>query len=664
MLNFSYIYTLNNFNKQTMKKIYISICALSISVSAIAQSSLDAFTVSKGKKSNKLILMNAEKSAPFWSEDFANGIPTTWTNSTAPWVYRGASTSPNNTVGGQGAYSGINNSPASNSPIASATAANGFIIFDSDFYDNNGTAGAFGTGMYPTPHNGDLRTDMIDMSSYADVMLTFNSYYRTFAGQAFVDFYVAGVFVERVQVHANIAVNDATFMDEIALVRVPFSVVGNSDVQMSFVFEGSTNSNNGFTGYYFWQIDDLTLAETPANIIEVEDVVVGGFWMDYANYSGLGFNGIVGLDYTVTPTSQLANHPYVIEGVLRNSGASDQASILRYEAFGAGTYSGASASTSVLAFSPTNTIDSVVVTTTPSLSPAIGGYELAIWGESDSSGVITTVSDTTYKMIEISEYIYAKDLGEANSNNSWILGGPGDQWHFTTRFEMYADEALSALRVYITDESVIGSEVKAILYELDTNVAAASGGVVLLDESDNYTITSNDLGSWVDIPFVSPINLFNGYAYEFGIAGFQHPTDSVYIGTTDNSLYNGEHSLFDEFGLNPNDPADLGTPKWYYLTRAPMVRMNFDPSFIAGVSDVKQNVFNTFPNPTNGIFTIELEANKKYDVTVNNAIGQTVISTTTRGMNTTIDLSKFGKGVYTVELKNNNSSYVEKLIVE
>ena len=631
-----------------MKKIYITICALAISVSAIAQSSFDALTLAKGKKSNKSILMNAEKSTPFWSEDFANGIPTTWTNSTAPWVYRGTSTSPNNTVGGQGAYSGINNSPASNSPIASATASNGFIIFDSDFYDNNGTPGAFGTGMYPTPHNGDLRTDMIDMSSYADVMLTFNSYYRTFAGQAFVDFYVAGVFVERVQVHANIAVNDATFMDEIALVRVPFSVVGNSDVQMSFVFEGSTNSNNGFTGYYFWQIDDLTLAETPANIIEVEDVVVGGFWMDYANYSGLGFNGIVGLDYTVTPTSQLANHPYVIEGVLRNSGASDQASILRYEAFGTGAYSGASASTSVLAFSPTNTIDSVVVTTTPSLSPAIGGYGIAIWGESDSSGVITTVSDTTYKMIEISEYIYAKDLGEANSNNSWILGGPGDQWHFTTRFEMYADEALSALRVYITDESVIGSEVKAILYELDTNVAAASGGVVFLDESDNYTITSNDLGSWVDIPFVSPINLFNGYAYEFGIAGFQHPTDSVYIGTTDNSLYNGEHSLFDEFGLNPNDPADLGTPTWYYLTRAPMVRMNFDPSLIAAVSDVKQTVFNTFPNPTNGIFTIELEANKKYDVTVNNAIGQTVILTTIRGMNTTIDLSNFGKGVYTV----------------
>ena len=48
--------------------------------------------------------------------------------------------------------------------------------------------------MYPCPHVGDLRTDMIDMSSYSDVTLKMNSYYRTFAGQAFVDFYVNGNF--------------------------------------------------------------------------------------------------------------------------------------------------------------------------------------------------------------------------------------------------------------------------------------------------------------------------------------------------------------------------------------------------------------------------------------------------------------------------------------
>ena len=96
-------------------------------------------------------------------------------------------------MGSRGAYSGINNNPSTNDPIASATVSNGFIIFDSDYYDNGGTPGAFGSGMYPCPHVGELKTDMIDLSAYADVTLKFNSYYRTFAGQVFVDFYINGM---------------------------------------------------------------------------------------------------------------------------------------------------------------------------------------------------------------------------------------------------------------------------------------------------------------------------------------------------------------------------------------------------------------------------------------------------------------------------------------
>ena len=237
---------------------------------------------------------------------------------------------------------------------------------------------------------------------------------------------------------------------------------------------------------------------------------------------------------------------------------------------------------------------------------------------------------------------------------------PDDQNHITTRFEMYANEQLTAARVFISDVSVAGGIVKAVIYELDTTASAP----IPLTESAPYILTPQDIGSWIDIPFLTPVTLFDGYAYEFGIAGYQHPTDSVYIGLSGTSLYNGEHSLFDEMGLNPNSNGTPGTPTWYYVTSTPMVRMNFDPGSVTAITDVKQTVFNTFPNPTNGIFTIELEANKKYDVTVNNILGQIVISTTTNGMNTTIDLSNFGKGVYAVELKNSNSAYVEKVIVE
>ena len=656
-----------------MKKIYISIFAISLTISAFAQIDSQGLTVENIKKAKTNLELNSNKFTastllPIWSEDFANGIPTTWENSTVPWVYRGTSTSPNNQVGGQGAYSGISNSPSTNNPISSPTASNGFLIFDSDYYDNNGVAGAFGTGSYPTPHNGELLTDMIDLSSYSDVTLKMNSYFRTYAGQAFIDFYVSGVFQERLQVHTNLAVNESSSIDEVILSRIPFSVVGNSDVQMSFVFEGSTNSNNGFSGYYFWQMDDLELIETPLNMIEIEDVVVGGFWLDYSNYTGSGLNTIIGLDYTVTPTSQLANHPYVIEGVLRNSGANDQLSTLKYEVYGAaGSYLGASIPTNVNANSATNTMDSMVVAANPPLSPVVGAYGVSIWAESDSSGVITNTSDTVIKGIEISDYIYAKDNGtdiNGDPAGNWIVGGPEDQWHFTTRFEMYADEQLTSLRVYISDESVAGAEIKAVVYELDTTISNADGGVILLNESDNYTITTQDLGAWVDILFDSPVDLYNGYAYEVGIAGFVHPTDSAFIGTSGLSMYNGEHSVFDEFGLNPNDAANQGVPTWYYLTRTPMVRMNFDPSSVSAVSDVKQTIFNTYPNPTNGIFIIELGEVAKYDVRVNNVLGQTVLSTVTNGINTTIDLSAFDKGIYTVELKDENAIYTEKVIIE
>ena len=71
-----------------------------------------------------------------------------------------------------------------------------------------------------------------------------------------------------------------------------------------------------------------------------------------------------------------------------------------------------------------------------------------------------------------------------------------------------------------------------------------------------------------------------------------------------------------------------------------------------------------YPNPTNGVFTIELDGNAKYDVTVNNILGQIVYETTTTSMNTTIDLSSFEKGIYTIELKNNTATYIEKVIVE
>ena len=414
------------------------------------------------------------------------------------------------------------------------------------------------------------------------------------------------------------------------------------------------NYNNVWIAYG-WYIDDVSLFEIPANLVGIEDAVTGGYWVDYQNYSASGLNTMIGLDYTVTPVDQVAVRPFSCEALLRNNGGSPQSTVLKYDVTGSATYSGSSVAT-VLASS-----DSVIVAATPTFVPGVGNYVVEMWAEADSAGagLVTTNSAIETRNIEVSQYLYAKDEGAANQAGAYAVGDSDDQNQITTRFEIYANADLYSLRVFIEDGSTVGSKVYAVIYEADST---ASNGLFFLDQSDDYTLTAQDLGNWIDVPFINPISLFAGYAYEFGVGGYQHPVDISRVGTTSNpALYNGEHSSFDELGLSTQS---AGNPTWYYITSTPMVRMNFDSGSVNAVSDMKQTIFTTYPNPTNGIFTIKLGEVANYDVTVNNVLGQTVFSTSTNGVNTTIDLSRFDKGIYTVELKDENTIYTEKIIVE
>jgi len=640
-----------------MKKIYISICALAISFSAIAQvasQTIHAIDYSKNFNQaeiidvNEVINSNNTSSSAMqsivWESDFSD--PNDWLLDNNGQTLNGWSIDattdswylPNfsSTSGGNFAELGNGDPTVPGWPIQvvyTITTANPIDVY-----------GAIGSG------NATL--------SFEEFGARFNDLQAIQVSIDGVNFTTIGdnlsYTVTSQQQGSNPYPNPS--LREINL--APY--LGSTPTTVWIRFSWTTNFPNSATDpnvwiTYGWCIDDVKVAESPANRVTIEDEVIGGYWIDYLNYQGAGLNGIVGLDYSVTPLSQLQNHPYAIEAIFRNEGTKSQTVNLSYDVTGTASSTGSS-NTSVL-----NPGDSIILGA--SFSPNVTGqYSIDIWGIADSAGanITTTLTEVKTRDIEVTDYIYGKDLGTP-ATSSWILGGLNDQWHFTTRFEMYANEQLYGLRAYITDESVVGAEVKAVLYESDST---AANGLLFLDESDPYTITSSDLGAWVDIPFVSPIQLFNGYAYEFGIAGFQHPTDSVFVGTTANSLYNGEHSLYDEFGLNPNSTGTAGTPTWYYLTSCPMVRMNFDQGSPTGVVDSKQSIFNVYPNPSNGVFVIELDAISKYDVRVYNVLGQTVYTTSTNAMNTTIDLSSFDKGIYTVELKDENTIYTEKVIVE
>ena len=338
-----------------------------------------------------------------------------------------------------------------------------------------------------------------------------------------------------------------------------------------------------------------------------------------------------------------------------NTGVSSQSAVLKYDVTGSATYSGSSVAT-VLASS-----DFATVAATPTFSPGVGNYVVEMWAEADSAGagIVTTNSAIETRNIEVSQYLYAKDEGAANQTGSYVIGDSDDENQITSRFEIYANADLYSLRVFIDDGSTVGAKIYAVIYEADST---ASDGVFWIDQSDDYILTAQDLGTWIDVPFLNPISLFAGYAYEFGVGGYQHPIDISRVGTTANpALYNGEHSSFDVTGLSTQS---AGSPTWYYITSTPMVRMNFEPIMPSTISEFGVSIFDVYPNPSLGSFTISLEEAGEFTMSVINVLGQIVYTDIINSELTKVNLKGISKGMYTVELSSGDVLYTEKLIIK
>ena len=627
-----------NLKKRKMKKILLSACAVLVALATFAQSKMAELPKEAAIKflANDVpvnyvpsISMAAPAPAPFWFNEFDNSAD--WTTYDAingglqDWVI--------GTAGPTGSFS------MPMGAIASTSTANGFAMYDSD---------ALGTSATNTQDATITYNGTVDCSAYSYVNINFESSHRKFQDSVFVEVSNdAWITFERFEVHASQVSNESSTNPEFVSVNIS-NVAGNQvSVSFRFHYEGQWD--------YAWMVDDVNFTETPDNLMSINNAVTGGYWVDYQNYSASGLNTMIGLDYTVTPVDQVAVRPFSCEAVIMNAGISSQSSVLRYDVTGSATYSGSSVAT-VLASS-----DNVTIAATPTFSPGIGNYVVEMWAEADSAGagLVTTNSTIETRNIEVSQYLYAKDEGAANQAGAYAAGDSDDQNQITSRFEIYANADLYSLRVFIDDGSTVGAKVYAVIYESDST---ASNSLFFLDQSDDYVLTAQDLGNWIDVPFLNPISLFAGYAYEFGVGGYQHPIDSLLIGSTANtSLYNGEHSSFDELGLST---SSAGTPTWYYITSTPMVRMNFEPIIQSAISEFGVSMFDVYPNPSLGSFTISLEESSEFAVSVINVLGQTVYTNVIDSKLTKVNLTGISKGMYTVELSSGDVLYTEKLIIE
>ncbi len=625
----------------------ISIFMLVVMLSFGQMISTTSLTV-ESKANKKVSPMPAIKSVvPFWTEDFTNGIPTNWQNSAAPWVYRGPATSPGVNTGSQGAYG--TNSGTINSP----TASTGFMIFDSDYYDNNGIQGNFGGGLYPTPHNGDLKTDMIDLSGYADVMIKMNSYFRTFMGQAFINFYINGTYNSQVEVHTDLNVNDSSPKDAVLMVRMPTSVPGNANVQIEFQFEGTTQSNANGRGYYFWMIDDIELIETPAHLMDVTDANHGG-WNSIPVSQGFS------MDYTFKPLIQSNANPYTFEMIMANIGASDlagtQMNIEIYDDINTQVFSSSSTPTTLVA------LDTAVFVATQTYAPAnMGVYNMRFWGSSDS----IPYTDTTYMQAIITDTVYGRDYG--NPSGAWRVGRSCGGLQVANIFDVYAMDDLTSVSAHVADYSKAGAKMFGVLYEVDTT--SSPMGFIQIEQTDDYTIQQADIDNWVTIAFNSAISIDPqfGQQYMIAIGGYAHPLDTFGISVSGDAEVT--MSRIQDNGCNL---GSQGFGYWYWISSTPMVRMNFGipPTLPSNINETNFNgKLKMYPNPTNGKFVIEMSNVEEdvYSIKITNILGQEVFTNTllvSGFYKENINLATYDKGVYQIEIKNSTSVITERVVVE
>ena len=582
---------------------------------------------------------SSNRETVIWSEDFANGIPTEWSNSGAPslaiWEYRGPSTNPNQLVGSRGSCLPDGNVGEA---IASTTSANGFVIFDSNYWDNNlnpCTVDNFGTGQAPGPHLSYLTTASIDLTGFANVALEFEQYIRYYLGNTRVEISIANGPWE--VLYTNILDQGITTQNT-QTVRMPLpATAGNqSNVKLRFVYDGL---------YYFWQLDDIRLVQGFANDLLIENSSYGDFDFNNPDHT----TGFEMMEYTQYP-SAFAPLVYLKSNVF-NFGTNTQTNIalnarVMNDNSGALLYESASPVLPILAPGA----DSVLVAGEFQMEQVVSDYSVyfnSLQTETDEN----TENSLDTLHFKITPVTYARD---ENSLGSMFL--PSESFA-SAPFEMGAvyllpsGQQLHSISVAIGEGTTLPCSVYATVFPF--SLSTGIGGAIATTQ--DIAVTEVDINSFGEasmkvLSFDTPVFLSQGL-YLVAVGSPNNAFQAV-IGLSGKSE---DLSAWVRFN---NSNTDL-----FYLTRTPMIRMNFGP-----VSNVTEQSFGQsfqiYPNPATESLSILLNEKKTATIELFDETGRRIHSqkSNTEVSKIEMNISDFSSGIYTVRVTQANHASAQIFI--
>jgi hypothetical protein len=83
-----------------------------------------------------------------------------------------------------------------------------------------------------------------------------------------------------------------------------------------------------------------------------------------------------------------------------------------------------------------------------------------------------------------------------------------------------------------------------------------------------------------------------------------------------------------------------------------------------GLTSIEENTgLNIYPNPSKGIFTVEMNSTEKTLAQVYNVIGEVVFSKEIISTSTTIDLSTLSEGVYSLKISSASKNSFSRIVI-
>lgn len=549
------------------------------------------------------------------------------------------------------------------SAMNSTTAANGLLIVDSDLFgaDANYSAAWIENSWVQTG-------EAIDCSSLEYVSISMETRYRCWDNGASDDSEKCLIEISRdgvnwpdittfAEIDGTVDYGDGVLVpsrwevfpgyetgsgsDNPSLVEfdITSAAGGESMVYVRFRWSG--------TWGYSWEIDDISIYETPANDIRIDNYV------SYTDYftTGIWEAGVFaeGQLSSLEAAAKVYNVGYLEQTgtmlTLDVDGTSGMSDPLALE------YQG---------------VDTLRV---PFDMAEVGTYNLTYTVSTDNEDENPS-NNTASQSFEVSALHYGRDNGTmtapfpAEGTDDFIALNP---------YDIFEDLTVYAIDVAIGAGSENGTPVVAHLFDgSDANylVEQYGGLVASTSELDLAADFSND-GSedeivWYTLVLEEPYEAAGGSVLA---AGFEHYGGSSVQIWESQYTYDNTSFVYGPFGSG-------SAYDWYYSNEVPMVRLNLDPNATntVAVDELSEGPFQlypAFPNPAAESTRIQYRLDQAADVALEvrdvtgKVVNQVVRGTQPAGYHSIVlNVANLSAGVYTYTLDVNDARSTQRLIIK